>query len=262
MAKQILENQNTDNYRKLKEHIADMYAKEMSGGQWMANGDTIRFDKNGKLIDGQHRLRGIIKSGVPQEFVIVEDIDPEAVKTIDIAHRRSIEDYLKRAEESYENGSTCVVRLVMTLQRRTKQLGQSAGNGAPSPMDVIDEYTKNYVDYNEAVAYAKRVSNESKKVLKPTIVGGIYYYLVHIEGVDRSYVKDFFFKIVNSSRNDRTIYGRTFDALLEMQNGRKAIIETYIRCWNAMVKGRTNTFQRVSTDWFEIPADITVRNNN
>lgn len=255
-AERIILEQNTNNYRTTKEHVVKMYADEMSNGRWMVNGDSIRFDKNGVLIDGQHRLKGVIKSGIAQEFVVVEDLDPECVKTIDIAHKRSIEDYLKNQEEGYTKGATAIVKIVMNLRKSNKQIGQSAGNGSPSLMMVVDEYVRDRDNYAKATAYGKGVSKDSKGALKPSHVGAIFYYLVHELGIDEDYVKDFFFSIVNTTRNDKTIYGKTFEKL-ENKDGKlgrsmREIMNVYITCWNARIHNCTTRLQSYS-EWFELP---------
>lgn len=255
-AERIILEQNTKNYRAPKVHIVKMYADEMAQGRWIANGDSIRFDRNGVLIDGQHRLKAIIKSGVPQEFVVVEDLDPECVKTIDIAHKRSIEDYLKNQEECYTKGTTAVVKIVMNLRKSNKQIGQSAGNGSPSNMMVVDEYMRDRDNYAKATAYGKEISKESKGALKPSHVGAIFYYLVHEMGTNEDYVREFFFDIVNTKRNDKTIYGKTFDKL-ENKDGKlgrsmREIMNVYITCWNARIHNCTTRLQSYS-EWFEEP---------
>jgi len=59
-------------------------SKDIADGKWSMNGDTIRFNKDGELIDGQHRLNAVIKAGVPVPMIIVTDIeDPHAFRTID-----------------------------------------------------------------------------------------------------------------------------------------------------------------------------------
>lgn len=60
IAKQWLK-QNTNN-RKIKEAVVDAYAKDMLNGKWTINNDSITFDKNGILTNGQHRLMAVIKS--------------------------------------------------------------------------------------------------------------------------------------------------------------------------------------------------------
>jgi hypothetical protein len=64
-------------------HIDDL-AREMSEGLWSLNGQTISFSTDGALLDGQHRLLAVIKSGVTVPMSVAFGVDdPNAFKTYD-----------------------------------------------------------------------------------------------------------------------------------------------------------------------------------
>lgn len=57
--------------RRVNEGRVKQYASEIKNGYWIVNGDAIRFNDEGDLIDGQTRLRAVIHAGIPiQSFVI------------------------------------------------------------------------------------------------------------------------------------------------------------------------------------------------
>jgi len=60
--------------------------------EWRTNGDSIRFDWNGDLRDGQHRLHMVMLTGIPIEAVVMHGIDPDAFVTMDTGKARSITD--------------------------------------------------------------------------------------------------------------------------------------------------------------------------
>lgn len=68
------------------------WAKAMKEDKWMDTGDTLKFDRNGKMIDGQHRLLAIIESGIPQFYSIVTGLDPKAFNVIDTGRIRTASD--------------------------------------------------------------------------------------------------------------------------------------------------------------------------
>lgn len=70
------------------------YSGAMKRGEWMLNGDSIRFAKSGTLLDGQARLRACIHSGVAFETVVMRDLPEETFKTIDGGKKRSLSDIL------------------------------------------------------------------------------------------------------------------------------------------------------------------------
>lgn len=86
--------QNTDN-RNLNESHVRKLSDALLNGRFQCNGDTIRIAKNGILLDGQHRLHAIARSGVSVRMIIVFDLEPEVASTIDQGKPRSVSDILK-----------------------------------------------------------------------------------------------------------------------------------------------------------------------
>lgn len=65
---------------------------EILEGEWKYNGDTIRFNKNGQMCDGQHRCKAIVETGLEQICLVAYDVDETAVPTIDEGVRRTAAD--------------------------------------------------------------------------------------------------------------------------------------------------------------------------
>jgi hypothetical protein len=89
---------NTRN-RKLTESLVNSYARAMTAGEWLVNGKTIVFDgypdkDKCRLMDGQHRLEAIVRSGVTIESFVVFGADPESFHTLDTGKRRTFADVL------------------------------------------------------------------------------------------------------------------------------------------------------------------------
>lgn len=85
---------NLSNNRRLNSRAIDSYADQMSRGQWAINGDPIRFDVNEALIDGQHRLHAIIKSGTSQQILVLRGLSTETFITMDSGRKRTVADVL------------------------------------------------------------------------------------------------------------------------------------------------------------------------
>ena len=86
--------------RHLKPAHIQILAREMREGRWQCNGETIIFDKEGNIIDGQHRLHAIVLSKTTIETYIVRGISPDVLPTLDRGSLRSIGDLLGMRGES------------------------------------------------------------------------------------------------------------------------------------------------------------------
>lgn len=81
------------NRRIIRNHVVGL-VHDMKAGKWVFNGDPIRFDEDGYLTDGQHRLTALIEAGVTLDFLVVRKLSKKAFETIDIGRKRSMPDML------------------------------------------------------------------------------------------------------------------------------------------------------------------------
>lgn len=79
--------------RSLSISRVDAYAKDMKRNAWEFNGEAIRFNKRGELIDGQHRLAAIVKADVTVKMLVMKDIDNN-ISIYDRGRNRSVTDSL------------------------------------------------------------------------------------------------------------------------------------------------------------------------
>lgn len=92
-AKAYLE-KNVDN-RPLRMSYVTTLANEMIAGRWrQGTGETIKFSKSDKLIDGQHRLHAVIQSGLSFRFLVAFGLDEKVIDVIDSGLKRTAGDVL------------------------------------------------------------------------------------------------------------------------------------------------------------------------
>lgn len=75
--------------RRINEARITEYAARMKRGEWIP-AQTISFDWDGCLIDGQHRLKAVIRANMPIEFCVLRGLDPKAQLVMDIGQNRSV----------------------------------------------------------------------------------------------------------------------------------------------------------------------------
>lgn len=94
-ATHLLEARNNIN-RPLVKGQSEELAELIRLDKFRFNGDSVRFDWDGNLLDGQHRLWAIVLAGKPCKLLLVFGLDPEVFDTIDIGRRRSAADTIAR----------------------------------------------------------------------------------------------------------------------------------------------------------------------
>jgi len=93
-AQRILDDANHDN-RKLRENVVLRYAEMMSNGDWKLSPEPIVVSKTGRLLNGQHRLHAVVKSGVICNFSVVQGADDDVFDVLDRGATRTSADALK-----------------------------------------------------------------------------------------------------------------------------------------------------------------------
>src|SRR6185503_5365241 len=81
--------------RNMRFRQVSSYATDMEAGDWDFNGETVKFSKEGFLLDGQHRLKAIIDSGTTQTLIVVYGLDMKSQATIDRNIVRKFSDTLR-----------------------------------------------------------------------------------------------------------------------------------------------------------------------
>src|SRR4051812_25539667 len=77
IAERWLENNNPEN-RPLNRHAIEEIADQITAGDWALNGQTISFDTNDVLQNGQTRLSAIVRAGTAVEVLVVRGVAPSA----------------------------------------------------------------------------------------------------------------------------------------------------------------------------------------
>lgn len=96
IAEQWLESRGPN--RRLNEANVARMVLDMGNGNWFDHGDPVRFDRKGRLRDGQHRLQAVVRSGKAYAFHVIRNLDEKALQMVDTGKQRSFSDVLTMRE--------------------------------------------------------------------------------------------------------------------------------------------------------------------
>lgn len=129
-AARILEN-NPKN-RAIRRFHVDKIARDMKAGRWQLNGDAIRINCDGSLIDGQHRLTACVLADVPFQTLVVSGLPATVRATIDGGAKRSHGDRLAMDGVSYSTNVSAALRIMSGLAT-----GWTVGRNSDTELDAI-----------------------------------------------------------------------------------------------------------------------------
>lgn len=228
--------QNKSN-RPLSQTTVDRYAQAMVAGEWQLNGDTIRFDENNNLIDGQHRLHACVKSGKSFSCYVVHNLPSDAFDTIDQGRPRTMSDVLARRGEKHYTTLAAAVRTLWLFEQGAIQSG--AGKIRPSHMDDV---LKRHPGLREAVQEATTFDRGDSKALMPASRIACLWYLFNAIAPRKN--KEFWERVVEgvdlkrgmpeALLRNRLISNLTAQARLKDH----VMLAFIIKAWNASLANR------------------------
>ena len=110
--------------RPVSRHNLDRICLAIKTGEWVANGDAIRFDTSGRLLDGHHRLMAVAKTGMSINTLVVRNIIPRAFLTIDTGKLRNAADVFGILGEVNTTRLSAMVRFVIQYESGQIKSGQ------------------------------------------------------------------------------------------------------------------------------------------
>jgi len=238
--------------RKLNKAQAQYYARMLSEGQWMLNGEAIVFDAKGNLSDGQHRLNAIIMSNVPMQTVVVRNVDCEAFATIDHGKARSHADSFKISGIANSVAVSAAIRRYIIMNRSNigslKTLGTTNSTVSTykvSDMEMLSEYNSRPDFWQDEYSFAASCYGRCR-LFASTDVMCISAYLQTTKGYNVEVVRDFFSQLFfeeSTENGTLTLLRRIIinDAMkangIRMTNKYKT--QLLIKSWEAFKKDKT-----------------------
>lgn len=204
-------------------------------------GDPIRFSKRGDLIDGQHRLKGIIATGTEQQILVMRGFDDDAVLFIDQGSNRQGGDQLAIAKvtKSNTNDWASIARLAIRWDA-----GDILSNilvvGNPEVVAFCEEH---HEAMQRAVAAARAQYKRIK--IRVSIAGAVHFFA---EEIDRDLCAKFFRGLAhgNDLHSNDPVFVLRNTMLERKQRDRFTLNEELslvVRAWNGTRKGQS--FQRL-----------------
>lgn len=164
------------NNRSVRKSGVNAIARDMESGAFIENGDSIRFDVNGNLLDGQHRLMGRVQSSTSGWMLIVRNLPSIAQDTMDDGKKRTMADTFDF--HGIENNSTAaaVTRRVILWQNGVRS--NSGGGYVPTKAEQNDLWR---TDPTLRVAVEATVQMGKKGLVPPSIVGLTWWLFSNID---------------------------------------------------------------------------------
>ncbi|MFE3229868.1 hypothetical protein [Nocardia sp. NPDC059228] len=179
MARRELE-RNTNN-RPVRLARVQQYLDDMTAGRWRFNGESIKFDEDGQLLDGQHRLMALAHTaGLVLPMLVVRNLPRETQVTMDQGTKRSPADQLTIAGLAGHNPTMVAAALrVFLVWMEGNLFGDVVRNPAPVSTTKVVEFADAYPDI---VARAERFATVATRLkCRPAVACAVAIRLSEID---------------------------------------------------------------------------------
>jgi hypothetical protein len=137
LAQHIIENIEQGRNRKRSTNKIAQYSKAMVDGEWALTGQPLIFSRSGRLLDGGHRLSGVIASEKKIRTLAVFGVADDAFSFLDIGRKRTPANTLEVLGVSNGTVKSAAMRWVYILMLGKVGMENDIPSGA-KPRSVIE----------------------------------------------------------------------------------------------------------------------------
>ena len=251
LAKDILANNRSN--RSVNATIVAHYADAISRGQWELNGEALKIAHDGRLLDGQHRLMAVIKSGIPIQTLVIRGLSSEVFDTLDQGRARTGGDLLSSMGVSHANSVSSIILMHKSLDRGVA-IGSKTGHKVAkmTKRDILEEYKSKPHFWNTIVEFARKMYLK-KRLFTTSEIGGISAYLILNKNHRPSDVYSFFTQLFSRENVENSTITILHDKIVDSvmagykmdKNFKHALL---VKTWNCYITGRVLKVLRMSKD--------------
>lgn len=191
MARAYLE-KNIEHNRPLRKHRVAQIADAMKRGQWVMSGESVKFDSDGNMFDGQHRMTGVIESGATVQMLVGRNITREAYDIIDSGLKRTNADHLTRLGLSSASLTASVAKMLIGYYNELNLLN-TAEMSMITNKDITEFVLTNQQMLEQAVSMG---NNVYQQVGGNATAWSSFVFMAMNAGWDKS-ITEFLYGIVN-----------------------------------------------------------------
>lgn len=229
--------QRNTNNRHLRSDLVERIRRDIIAGHWQDTGDTVKFNKKGDLIDGQHRLGAVVKSGKTVVMHVATGVPDDAKNVIDTGVARTARDVLVLSGHDYRN--VAIVAAISRLLLTEPKLGFVEEKHRTATTSEVLEFVEKHSD--EIVVAAALGAKYYKDIgLMPSVIGA--FWMTASQG-DAEGAHEFLTSIAErrttGAGDPRLAFSKRLSELARERTriSQYAYLSMIIRTWNAWKKG-------------------------
>jgi len=165
--------------RRMTESIARRYADEIRNGRWKEDTyEPIKISESGVILDGQHRLSAVVKSGIGVYFHIATGLKDDIFDVIDTGKKRTGGDTLSSLGVKNYNVIAGALNLVFLIEEDIRSRRFSANN------EILLRYEKEPELWDEFATNSLTLCRHISRALAPSWIAAFLYVFSKVDKVE------------------------------------------------------------------------------
>lgn len=224
--------------RKRSLNHTNFLARQMQEGKWKLNGESIKFNTDGQLCDGQHRLEACILANTPFQTLVLRNCNPDDFTTYDTGKVRSASDVISIKFSDAKNINVMSSIVGKYLKIKNGGNSYSSINGSNTKFNitnekVLDEITARKEYWDGITKLQGKLNSRTIKVPSLNVVMAEIAYLEG-NGYDGEKMREFLLRTTDSRDTESTTVNTLRDYIykeaMKKTNRKQANSDDAVNC--------------------------------
>ena len=231
---------NNDGNRRVSPPRLLMYCDDILNGRWKEDtGECIKISVTKKVIDGQHRLLAIVKTGIALNLHIALDVNDDVFDVVDTGKSRNATDVFKIANIKFENSIPSIISTYNILLDNRKFGGQI--HKSKTNAMLLEQYYENELFWQNVAKKSHNWYLSFAKILTPSFIGGFFAYFYQL---DKNKATDFINQLTTGIAIENDVITMLRNKLMQDKMSQRKMplnlkMALVIKAWNIFVKNKS-----------------------
>jgi hypothetical protein len=248
--------------RKMSNRVCRHIIQTLRLGHFMCNGETIIFDEDGNLCEGQHRLTAVSVTGIPIVCVVVYGVSRKAMDTLGCGKTRTVGDVLGMEKHKNHNQLAATINAVHPfLQGEGRNINKN--NSDKFTAVIAKEILAENPEIVASVAFG--VKHRKETPITHSTLATIHFLTTSFGGEVGKRFMDGFVSGVGLQSGSPILIVRNFLTRRKIEakfsklrpDNAHYVIATLIKAWNAYATGRKLELKEFDTcEEYPVPVKL------
>lgn len=190
----------------IKNRVPDLntisgYARDMAAGTWEQGADMpLCLNQKGALINGEQRLRAVIKANVEISFVVVDSLSCDAIMNIDNGKPRNLQNWLQLNGIPQPGFVASCTRALWMIRNTALELVKSTPGGLATQYDYVSTFRQE-PKIVESVTWVKDMMKKTDIRLRVAVLATLRHVLLQTRHA--RWVNEFLTQIITGQDMDQ-----------------------------------------------------------